>query len=220
MPARHDDTPQTLLGVDGVHDADTTIAAATSSPACPVFLASKLGRYLLGDIDDATVLALAATFANADLDISALARATLDAGVGGAATPTVLRRSRGCSRRSRQPVPASTAELADPLRSMGQLPATRRTSGAIPARRRGWRRRPLRPAFGGNHVARATPDEAPALAAAQAGDWSGLADLFMRPAGFSDATITALEDLKPSVSARPGEGALALALASPDLLIA
>ena len=70
------------------------------------------------------------------------------------------------------------------------------------------------------NVARATPDEAPALAAAQAGDWSGLADLFMRPAGFSDATITALEDLKSSVSARPGEGALALALASPDLLIA
>ena len=82
VPARHDDTPQTLLGVDGVHDADTTIAAATSSQACPVFLASKLGRYLLGDIDDATVLALAATFANADLDISALARATLGAGVG------------------------------------------------------------------------------------------------------------------------------------------
>ena len=42
----------------------------------------------------------------------------------------------------------------------------------------------------------------------------------MRPAGFSDATMTALEDLKSSVSARPGEGALALALASPDLLIA
>ena len=42
VPARHDDTPQTMLGVDGVHDADTTIAAATSSPACPAFLASKL----------------------------------------------------------------------------------------------------------------------------------------------------------------------------------
>ena len=27
VPARHDNTPQTLLGVDGVHDADTTIAA-------------------------------------------------------------------------------------------------------------------------------------------------------------------------------------------------
>ena len=109
--------------------------------------ASKLGRYLLGDIDDATVLALAATFANADLDISALARATLDAGVGGAATPTVL-----------APLPwllqaikatgarVSTAELADPLRSMGQLPGNPPNVGAIPARRRGWRRRPLRPA--------------------------------------------------------------------------
>ena len=57
--------------------------------------------------------------------------------------------ARGCSRRSRQPVPASTAELADLLRSMGQLPGNPPNVGAIPARRRGWRRRPLRPA-GGN----------------------------------------------------------------------
>ena len=72
VPARHDDTPQTLLGVDGVHDADTTIAAATSSPACPVFLAEarpvppRRHRRRNGPL-------LAATFANADLDISALA---------------------------------------------------------------------------------------------------------------------------------------------------
>ena len=131
LPA--DDTPQTLLGVDGVHDADTTIAAATSSPACPVFLAPKLGRYLLGDIDDATVLALAATFSNADLDISALARATLGAGVGGTATPTVLApppwllhaiKATGAR------VP--TAELANTLRSMGQLPGSPPNVGGYP----------------------------------------------------------------------------------------
>ena len=222
VPARHDDTPQTLLGVDGVHDADTTIAAATSSPACPVFLASKLGRYLLGDIDDATVLALAATFSNADLDISALARATLGAGVGGTATPTVL-----------APLPwllqaikatgarVSTAELANTLRSMGQLPGSPPNVGGYPGAATWLASSATAARFSAAiDVARATPDEAPALAAARAGDWSGLADLFMRPAGFSDATMTALEDLKSSVSARPGEGALALALASPDLLIA
>ena len=165
---------------------------------------------------------MAATFINADLDISALARATLGAGVGGAATPTVL-----------APLPwllqavkatgarMSAAELADTLRSMGQLPGSPPNVGGYPGAATWLASSATAARFSAAiDVARATPDEAPALAAAQAGDWSGLADLFMRPAGFSDATITALEDLKSSVSARPGEGALALALASPDLLIA
>ena len=221
-PAHHDDTPQTLLGVDGVHDVDTTIAAVTSHPSCPVFLASKLGRYFLGDIDDVTTLELAATFADADMDISALARATLVAGAGGTATPTVL-----------APLPwllqaikatgarVSTVELADALRSMGQLPGNPPNVGGYPGAST-WLASSATAARYSTAigVARATPDDAPALVAARAGDWPGLADLLVRPAGFSDATITALEGLDRSVSVRPGEGALALALASPDLLIA
>ena len=69
-------------------------------------------------------------------------------------------------------------------------------------------------------IARATDDESPAMVAARARDWSGLADELLRPAGFSQPTITALEELGAGASTRPGEAALAVALASPDLLVA
>ena len=211
VPACHDDTPQTLLGVDGVHDADTTIAAATSSPACPVFLA-EAGRHLLGDIDDATVLALAATFSNADLDISALARATLGAGVGGlrhqpfCAAPVAAPRDQGhrCPRADRQ--------LANTLRSMGQLLGSRRTSGAGPGAATWLASSATAARFS---AAPTLPERHPTrlLRLRRPGRATGPGCRPVHASGWLlDATMTALEDLKPSVSARPGEGALALRL--------
>lgn len=222
VPVRHDDTPQTLLGVDGVHDVDTTVAAATSSPACPVFIASKLGRYLLGDIDNPTIFELGATFADADLDIAALTRATLETGATGNATPTVV-----------APLPwliqalqatgatVSTRELIGALRNMGQFPGNPPNVGGYPGASTWLASSATAGRFSAaTGVARATADDAPVLVAARDRDWALLADLLLRPAGFSAATIAALDGLDSSVSTRPGEGALALALASPDLLIA
>ncbi len=145
VPARHDDTPQTLLGVDGVHDADTTIAAATSSPACPVFLASKLGRYLLGDIDDAAVLAFGNVLQRGSRHLPrSLRRHSALVSVGLRRQP-FLRRCRGCSRRSRPPVPACRPpSWPSRIGAWASCPAVPPTSGAIPVRRPGWRHRPLR----------------------------------------------------------------------------
>ena len=70
-----------------------------------------------------------------------------------------------------------------------------------------------------NALARLTPDDAEVLAAARTRDYGLLADLLLRPAGFSAGTIEALDDLSDSAAPRPGEAVLAVALASPDLLI-
>ena len=133
MARRHDDSPQTLLGVDGVHDVDTTVAAVTGSPACPVFIAAKVARYFLGDVDTTTIFELGSVFAEADLDIATLIRATLEAGVAGKATPTVL-----------APLPwlaqvvkatgarAETELLAGALRALGQIPGNPPNVGGYP----------------------------------------------------------------------------------------
>lgn len=222
VPRRHDDTPQTLLGVDGVHDVDTTIAAVTSSPACPVFIAAKLGRYLLGDIDTTTIFELGSVFEAADLDVSALTRAILTTGVAGHASPTVA-----------APLPwllqsiastgarVETAALIRALRLLGQLPANPPNVGGYPGASTWLASSATAARFSvATDLARRTPADAPALVASRDGDWARLADLLLRPGGFSAPTLAALADLDRSVTVRPGEGALALALASPDLLIA
>ncbi|MEM9466404.1 MAG: DUF1800 family protein [Actinomycetota bacterium] len=222
VPNRHDDTPQTLLGVDGVHDVDGVVAAATAHPACPVFIATKLGRYLLGAVDNATIFSLADRFAASDLDIATLTRAALEAGSAGAAGPTVL-----------APLPwmtqavKATGSTLEPrfvigqLRTMGQLPANPPNVGGYPGTATWLASSATAGRFtAANAIARATPDDAVALSAARDRSWDELADLLVRPAGFSPATLAALADLSPSASDRPGEAALALALASPDLLVA
>jgi len=219
---RHDDSPQTLLGVDGVHDVDTTVAAVTGSPACPVFIAAKVARYFLGDVDTTTIFELGSVFAEADLDIATLIRATLEAGVAGKATPTVL-----------APLPwlaqvvkatgarAETELLAGALRALGQIPGNPPNVGGYPGASTWLASSATAARFSASTaIARATDDESPVMVAARARDWSGLADELLRPAGFSQPTITALEELGAGASTRPGEAALAVALASPDLLVA
>lgn len=222
VPARHDDAAQTLLGVPGVHDVDTTVAAVTNSPACPVFIASKLGRYLLGDIDNTTIFDLGAAFAAADLDIASLARTTLETGVAGNAGPIVA-----------APLPwlmqavKSTGAVVEPraliggLRLLGQFPGNPPNVGGYPGEATWLASSATAARFSvATALAQATPDDAAALTAARDGDWDLLADLLLRPTGFAPSTRSALEALDSSVTTRPGEGALALALASPDLLIA
>ena len=51
VPGRHDRTPQTLLGVDGVTDVDSVIEAVVAHPAHPRFVARRIVREYLGDPD-------------------------------------------------------------------------------------------------------------------------------------------------------------------------
>src|SRR4051794_21166183 len=88
---RHDGAGQRYLGVDGVHDVDSVVAAVTSQPACAAFVARKLAHAILGpSVDDGVVRDLAAAFAASGLDTRALVRSILDAAATGAAQPSFI----------------------------------------------------------------------------------------------------------------------------------
>lgn len=97
VPRRHDDTPQTLLGVDGVHDVDTVIDAVVGHPAHPRFVATRLVREYLGDPDapmaagalDGAVDEVMAAYESSDRRLDGAIRRTLELGLDGSSTPMV-----------------------------------------------------------------------------------------------------------------------------------
>ena len=218
---RHDPTPQDFLGVSGVSGVDAVVDTAVAHPAVPGFIAAKLASHFLGAADPGVVDSLAAAFAASDLRISVLSRATLEAGLGGASPPQVT-----------PPVPwmvgamkATGAELPARvalglLQQMGQVPGNPPNVGGYPGAAAWLASSATAGRFSAaNVIAAATPDDAPALVAAAGRDHDRLADLLLRPEGFSAATIAALDGLPSSAVPRPGEAVLAVALASPDVLI-
>ncbi len=220
-PPRHDPTPQTFLGRPGVSGVDAVVDAAVEHPATPGFIAGKLARHFLGPADTVAVNTLAASFADADLAVAPLARAVLEAGLDGAGAPQVtapvpwlisVLKATGSSLPSRG--------VLGLLRGMGQIPGNPPNVGGFPGEQTWLASSATAGRFtAANVVARTTPDGAPVLEAAAARDYDTLADLLLRPAGFSDATLAALDDLSHSAAPRRGEAVLAVALASPDVLI-
>jgi uncharacterized protein (DUF1800 family) len=214
--ARHDDAPQRYLGVDGVHDVATVVAALAAQPALPPFIAGAVATELLGTNDESVVAPLAAGFSSGGLRIDALVRSTLEAGLAGASRPVVM-----------APVPwlvmaqRVTGATLQPgarllgLRSAGQLPM-------LPPNVAGW---PGGPAWFASAsvvgranlaaaVAAATEDGQPALEVAASGP-SALADvLALADPGFGPATATVLD------GARAPRQRLALALISPEVVLA
>ena len=94
VPFRHDDTPQTVLGVTRVNDVDTVIDAIASQPAHARFVAARIVREYLGDPDDPALLdvvdELAAVYLDNDLALDPVIAAALRMGLEGAATSLVL----------------------------------------------------------------------------------------------------------------------------------
>lgn len=212
---RHDDTPQTLLGVAGVHDVDTVVDAVLAHPATAPRITRLLAQHLLGPaVDQSLVDDLAESFAG-DYELQPLVRSLLEAGVDGFATEAIV-----------EPVPW----FAGAIRATGAQPEGRRiaesfgATGQVPL---------LPPNVGGfppamsylstsatvarfnlaSSLAASTPPPSPAMTLAAAGDNAGLADLFGLVNGFSAATTAAL-DATTSATDR-----LAAALAAPDLII-
>ena len=214
---RHDDTPRRYLGVEAVHDLDTVIGAISEHPALPWFVARSVAGELLGNTAEPVVQPLAETFAAGGLGVRGLVRSVAQAGLDGASGPLVL-----------APVPWLTiAQRATGsqvggrnrlllLRAAGQLPL-------LPPNVGGW---PGGPAWfaAGSLVARAnlatlvadaTPSDSEALVAALTDDHDALASALGLPsAGFGAATSAALS------AAVPGAARLALALISPEFMIA
>lgn len=216
-PRQHDDTPQQFLGVDGVHDLDTVVAAIMAHAAMPGFVAAAVAADLLGTTDPAVVDPLAASFTASNFDVRELVRATLQAGLDGASEPVVVGplpwmvralRVTGASLRTR--------ERLRLLRAAGHLPM-------LPPNVAGW---PGGAAWFASSslvarsnlaavIAGATPPDAEAMSAAQGDDLDRLATaLGMDSAGFSSATADVL------AGASPGAPRLALALASPEWMVA
>jgi len=219
-PSAHDDTPQRYLDREGVHDLDTVIAAVVDHEACPRFVATRLGRAILGpDADRDLLWDVGDRFRAADLDLRTLARDLLVALAEGHGSPIV-----------QGPLPwllaaqrATGARLAVDdrywrLSDAGHLPLWPPNVGGWPGGAT-WlsssvtaQRYNLAAA-----LADATPPDNPARQAAAAGDLEDLADALGRPEGFSPTTADALETL---VDRDDGTALLAVALASPDLVVA
>ena len=212
----HDDTPQQLLGVEGVHDIDTVLDALMAQPALPQFITRTVAAELLGVTDDALVARLADEFSTSGFDVRSLVRATLAEGLAGRTAPIVLapvawyaiaRRVTGAG--------VVTRDALNLLRAAGQLPM-------LPPNVAGW---PGGAAWfaASSLVARsnltaliaATATDADVLAAAAGDDMSVLADVLGLPStGFAEQSQAALS------AAPAGRDRLAVALITPEFLIA
>lgn len=208
---RHDDTPQTLLGVDGVDDVESVIDAVVSNPATPARIVDLLATAVLGpDYDRKRTAPLVTSLAD-DLEIRPVVRALLEIGIDGGATPSVMeplawmtmaRRFTGAR------VPQRI--LRTYFRSAGQVPLMPPDVGGYPD--------PDAYLSSSATIARfnlaselATRASSEALAATE--DLDDLAWQFGLVDGFAESTRTALAGLEP------GADRLAAALASPDLLV-
>lgn len=218
VAAKHDDTAQAYLRASGVHDLDTVVNAIVASKAMPRFIASKMAAELLGiSGDTALVGRLATAFTDAGLDVRELVRTTLREGLAGNSQPIVLGPVQWLV--AAQRVTGATVKAkarAGLLTNAGQLPMHPPNVG-------GWSGGAAW--FGASGlvarsnlavlVAKATPDGAEALAAAQADDMAALADALGLPSsGFSAESSAAL------LTAPAGRDRLGLALVSPEFLIA
>ncbi len=218
VPGRHDDSPQSFLGKDDVHDLDTVITAIVDDPACPRFIAGALAEVVLGPgLAPSVAAAEADRFAADDLTVTPLLRKLVERGVAGECEPLVLAPVPwliGAMRTTESTI--NRRDLAGVLRSAGQVPM-------VPPNVAGW---PTGDAWltSSATVARletsrvladaASAGSAP-MVAASAGDLDELARALGRPEGFSQTTADAL--LATDVT---GRSLLALALSSPEMVIA
>ncbi|HYN33831.1 MAG TPA: DUF1800 family protein [Ilumatobacteraceae bacterium] len=90
---RHDDSPQTLLGVGGVHDVDSVVDAIVAQPAHGRFVANKVVEQYLGDPQSPPLTGIVDDLADryrADPRLDAMIAVALEHGLGGARSSMVL----------------------------------------------------------------------------------------------------------------------------------
>ena len=214
VPFRHDDTPQTLLGVSGVSDVDTVVDAVASHPATAPRITRLIARRVLGDVDDAFIERHATSFA-ADLELAPLVRGLLEDGLDGAGSAVLVEpfpwlagavRAVGSPPRDRI--------VGDALRMAGQVPFVPPNVGGFPPASAYLTTSATIARFNlANAIADGADRSTPARQAADAGDVAGLADALGLPSGFSTETASAIASLTNP------KDRLAAALASPDLIV-
>jgi uncharacterized protein (DUF1800 family) len=219
-PRLHETRPQALLG-KSVNDVDSVVDTAVDHPATAEFIARKIASFFLGpDIDAALVGRFATTFRNARYEIRPLVRQILQAGLDGASKPVVrsplvwwvaTRRATGVNPDQRVVVRA--------LEAAGQVPGNPPNVGGWPGMTAWLGASPTATRVSlASVAAEATLPTAPALEAAARRDFVRVASLLNVANGFVPSTTAALGQVG-ACGARPGVGALAVALASPDVLV-
>lgn len=214
--ARHDDTPQRYLGLDGVRDVDTVIDAVVAQPSCPLFVATRLATAILGAGVAEQAAGTVAPGSGAELEIRPLVRRLVDLGLDGVAEPFVLApvpwlawavRATGSS--------IGPPELTRALRGAGQVPLVPPNVAGWPPPD-DWLSTSATAARLGAAVAvagAADPD-GDAMRTAIAVDLDGLSWALGRPDGFTTTTADAL-----LATGTQGASLLALALTAPELVI-
>ena len=216
IPKNHDDDPQHYLGVDGVHDVDTVVAAIMKQPTLPTFITGSIAAEMLGTKDPATIAPIAQAFAASTFNVAALVTALANAGLAGASQSLVLAPVPWfviASRVTGATVPQNAALVG--LRSAAQVPM-------LPPNVAGWPGGQAWFASGtvvaranlASAIAAATPVDSPAMAAATSGDLDALAGaLGIVTPMFSAASKAALHDAKAP------KQRLALALITPEFVV-
>jgi uncharacterized protein (DUF1800 family) len=213
---KHDDTPQTLLGVPGVHDVDTVVAAVMQQPACALFIAGKLGRAILGPgLDAGVITKLADGFRATGFDVRALVFALVDlhrVDVDGG--PIVLGPTPWLVMAQR-----ATGALLKPdmrlngLRAAGQVPFDPPNVAGWPGGQAWYSSATMVGRLNlATVIAAATPPTSPALVAAKSGDWPTLSRALGLPTDFSAQSISGLAVAKDAFVR------LALALVTPEFV--
>lgn len=216
VPRRHDDTPQRYLGVDGVHDVSSVVAAIGAQPGLATTIAGHLARAVVGPaVDDDTVEAAAAAFRSGGDSIEAALRTLCLAVADGADGGEVVS----------APYPwfvaalRSTGAVLDPRTSFAQLNAAGQVPWFAP-NVSGW---PSGAAWDNAStvvarftltvgIAAATPADALVLAAAGSSDPDDLGALLGLAATWSDSSLAALAAVTDARSR------LALALTTPEFV--
>ena len=214
-PKRHDDQPQTLLGLGGVHDVDTVMKAVTGHPACASYLAGKLARAIVGPaVDPGFVTLLANRFRSSGLDVADLLRASLEglaAGQDGgpvvlAPVPWLVMVERLCGVRLE-----SKVRLAG-LQAAGQLPLNPPNVAGWPGGEAWFTSATVVARFDiAAAIASAVAPDHPIVAAAA--DPARLAQLLGLPGGFTAGTTAQLN------AVREPAARLVVALTSPELVL-
>ncbi|MBI2704663.1 MAG: DUF1800 domain-containing protein [Actinobacteria bacterium] len=221
VPGLHENTAQSYLGRSGVNSLDSVMDAVVAQDACPAFIATKLCKAILGpDVDRGLVTRLAGEFKAGGLQIKPLLRAVLEAGLDGASTPLVM-----------APVPWFTSAIRNvgaevervlaatgaDLVPAGQVPLNAPNVAGWPGGKNWLTSSATIARFNmASSIADLAPPAGPVRSLAGAGDLRELADALGHPAGFGDATRTALEGVRGSGPT----SVLTIALASPELVLA
>lgn len=221
LARRHDDTPQTLLGVDGVNDVDSVIDAVTSHPEHPRFVARRIITEYVGDPADSSLIGLvddlAGLYVAEEMQLDPVISAALQEALDGRSTPIVMApipwmiaaaRALGLDRRE------VLRAAQNSIRDMGQTPLyppsvagwpgglAWLTTSSLVAR-----------ANLASQLVAAVADSEPLAIAADDRDVDRIAALLGQRDGFGPATVAAIR------GAETPRAGLTLALISPEGLL-